>query len=137
MNGFVSLHGYTDWGLLALRLALGAVFIAHGRMKWPMWKMKPSEQMPAPMLAILRLLSICEPLGGIAVIVGFLTQLAGLGFAIIMLGALNYKIRIAKEAFVSLDKMGWELDLLVLAGALVLLVAGAGAFGLDRIWFNL
>jgi putative oxidoreductase len=136
MNAFASLHAYTDWGLLVLRLTLGATFIAHGKMKWGMWKMKPSAQLPAPMLGILRLLSICEPLGGIAVIAGFLTQLAGLGFAIVMLGALDYKIRTAKAPYMVTEKVGWEFELGLLASALVLLCTGAGAFGLDRALFN-
>jgi putative oxidoreductase len=137
MDFFVSLHAYADWGLLVLRLALAASFLAHGRMKWSMWKMKPSGKLPASMLGILRLLSICEPLGAIGLIVGFLTQLAALGLAIVMLGALNLKIRTMKAPFMVTEKAGWEFELLLLAIAVALVFAGAGAFSLDRAWLNL
>lgn len=137
MNFFVSLHAYTDWGLLVLRLALGASFLAHGKLKWAMWKMKPSEKMPAPMLGILRLLSICEPLGAVGVIAGFLTQLAALGLALVMLGALNLKIRTMKVPYLVMERGGWEFELLLLAMAVSLIFGGAGAFSLDRAWLNL
>ncbi len=137
MNVFVNLHAYSDWGLLALRLVLAATFIAHGKMKWGMWKMQPSDKLPAPMLNLLRLFSICEPLGGVALIVGFLTQLAALGLTLIMLGALNLKIRTMKAPFMVTEKAGWEFELLIAGGALALIFTGAGAFALDRVWFNL
>ncbi len=136
MNAMAGLHTYSDWALLILRLGVGAIFWTHGRMKWGMWKMKPSDQLPASALNILRLLSICEPLGAIAVVLGFLTQLAGLGFAIIMLGAINYKARTQKLAFMDLAKGGWEFELLLLVAAVVLVIMGAGAFALDRAWFG-
>jgi len=137
MNVFASLHGFTDWGLLALRLALAATFLAHGRMKFGMWKMQPNDQMSAGRINLMRLLSVCETLGAVALLVGFLTQLAALGLAIIMLGALNLKIRTMKAGFVVRDKPGWEFELLILAMAVALLFTGAGTFALDRVWFAL
>lgn len=137
MNFFVNLHAYTDWGLLALRLVLAATFIAHGRMKGAMWKMQPSDKLPASMLNILRLLSICEPLGAVALIAGFLTQLAALGLTIIMLGALDLKIRTRKVPFTVTEKVGWEYELLVAGGTFALIFTGGGAFALDRVWLNL
>jgi putative oxidoreductase len=137
MNFFASLHAYSDWGLFVLRLVIGATFLAHGRAKWARWKQKPSDKLPASMLNILRLLSICEPLGGAALILGFLTQLASLGLVIIMLGAMNLKINKMKTPFMVMEKAGWEFELLILGGALALFFTGAGAFALDRLWFGL
>jgi putative oxidoreductase len=138
MSNFASLHAYSDWGLLALRLVVAATFIAHGRAKWAMWNMQPSDKLPAPMLNLMRLLSICEPLGGIALILGFLTQLAAISLAIIMVGAIVIRIRMMKAPFaVTQDKTGWEFELLILGGSFALIFTGAGAFALDRMWFGL
>ncbi len=78
-----------DVALLLLRAGLGAIFIVHGREKRKFWKMQPSAQLPAGLLRTLRFLSIAEPAGGLAVLVGFLTQPAALGLALVMLGALR------------------------------------------------
>jgi putative oxidoreductase len=139
MNVFTSLHGYSDVGLLALRWAIGAIFLVHGLRKRAMWSMKPSQQMPAGLLNILRLLSIAEPLGGLALVLGFLTQLAALGLAIVMVGAIDLKARKMKLAFSPQDtsKSGWEIDFILLAGSVALFFTGAGAYALDRLWFAL
>lgn len=137
MGVFASLHQWSDVGLLALRIGVGAIFLAHGRQKKAMWSMQPSEKLPAGMLNILRLLSICEPLGGIALILGFLTQLAALGLGIIMLGAINLKAGKMKQPFAASGTVGWEFDFVLLAGTIALFFTGAGAWALDRIWFGL
>ena len=132
MNILVSLHGFADWGLLALRLAVGATFLAHGSMKKGMWKMQPSAQMGAGMLSLMRLLSVAEPLGGAAVILGLLTQPAAAGLGLVMVGAIKLKVLKWKAPFASNDKMGWEFDSIILGACLVLLTLGAGALSLDR-----
>ena len=138
MSFFASLHTYSDWSLLVLRLIVAATFLAHGKTKWAMWNTKPSDQMPASMLNIMRLLSICEPLGAVALIVGFLTQLAALGLTIIMLGAINLKVNKMKAPFaVTRDKPGWEFELLIVGGTIVLFFSGAGIYALDHVWFGL
>src|SRR2546428_2924271 len=81
----------SDWALLALRIGIGVIFLVHGIQKWAMWKMQPSAQVPAGMLSPLRFLSLVEPLGGLGVLVGFLTQPAAPRFALIMLGAIRLK----------------------------------------------
>ena len=132
MNFLNSLTSYSDWGLLALRLAIGAVFVVHGKGKMGMWKMKPNGQMKAPMTSMMKLLSVAEPLGGIALAAGFLTELAALGLGVIMLGALYFKMKVWKMAFKADNATGWEFDLVLLAGCLALLTSGAGAYSLDQ-----
>jgi uncharacterized membrane protein YphA (DoxX/SURF4 family) len=134
---FLTLHSYADWGVLLLRIILGAIFWVHGRSKINMWKMQPTPEMPASMISIMRLLSICEPLGAIAVVTGFLTQLAALGFCIIMCGAIYSKIVAWKMPFMAHDKTGWELDAIVFASSSLLFFVGAGSLGLDRLIFDI
>ncbi len=138
MQIFTALHAYGDTGLLVLRLAIGAIFLVHGLAKRAMWKMQPSEQMPAKMIGIMKLLSICEPLGAVAMFSGFLTQLAAVCLGIIMLGAINLKIKMMKKKFFDQGSGGgWELDFIILAVCVSLAIAGAGAFSLDRLLFSL
>ena len=133
MNLLSGLSEFSDWGLLALRLGVGIIFLVHGKMKLAMWGMEPSEQMPAQMISLMKLLSVVELLGGLALILGFLTQFASLGLGIIMIGAINMKIRTMKVAFFAQDNTGWEFDFILLASCLFLVLNGAGSIGLDRL----
>jgi putative oxidoreductase len=135
MPFFAQLHQLSDWALVALRTGVGMSFLVHGISKRTMWKMAPSEQMPASLLSTLKLLSIVEPLGALALFVGFLTQLAAAGFVIIMLGAIRLKAVKMKRAY-SVEG-GWELDLVLLTAAITLFFLGAGAVSLDRLLFGL
>lgn len=132
MEFLENLHQYSDYGLLALRIALGIIFLVHGTMKWAMWKMQPSAQMSGGMLNMMRFLSIAEPLGGLAILTGFLTQLAAIGLSLVMLGALYFKITKWKVPFMSQNNTGWEFDLMNLAGLITLLLMGGGAYALDQ-----
>jgi putative oxidoreductase len=122
-------------GLLIVRLVVGAIFVVHGLQKKGSWRMQPSEQNPQNLLLAFRILSIAEPLGGIAIALGFLTQWAAVGIAIIMVGAMVLKIGTWHKKFA--EPGGWELDLLILAVAVMLIFRGAGSIALDRLWFGL
>ncbi len=135
MYFFNELSGYYDWALLALRIGVGASFLVHGFMKRGMWKMTPSAQMPAGMLNVLRFLSIVEPLGALAVLAGFLTQFAAIGLGLIMLGAIYFKTQKWGKTFAG--DGGWELDLLLLAAVIVLLLGGAGNMSIDARLFTI
>ncbi|MEX0661531.1 MAG: DoxX family protein [Balneolaceae bacterium] len=134
MDFFTLLSDYNNIGLLILRLGIATSFLYHGIDKLKMWKMEPSEEMPSSMLNILRLLSIVEPLGAIALIGGFLTELASIGFIIIMLGAINLKARQMKKKFG--EPGGWELDVVLLAGCVTLVLTGAGTISVDHLLFG-
>ncbi len=123
----------TEWGILLLRIIIGFIFFYHGILKFKMWEMKPSDKMSPSMLTIFRFLSFVEPLGGIAMIAGFLTQLASLGFAIIMIGAINLKAFKMKRSFTG--NGGWELDLIILTILVFLFFTGAGHISLDHFIF--
>jgi len=137
MQIFASFNQYADMALLILRVTVGAIFLVHGTAKWPMWKVQPTAQVPGKMLNILKLLSIVEPLGAVALLSGFLTQAAALGYAIIMLGAIYMKMRVWKSGFTSKQGTGWEFDFLILAACAALVILGAGALSLDRVFFKI
>ena len=120
MSLFLSgLSAYSDWGLLILRIVIGAIFLYHCQMKF--------KYLPSPF----GFLGIAELLGGIAMIVGFLTPLAATGLGIVMLGAIYMKTIVWNVPFSAMDKTGWELDSMILAGCIALLLFGAGAYSAD------
>ena len=137
MGFFASLHHFSDVALLALRIALGAVFLTHGLGKRKMWSMQPSAQLPAGMLRNLRILSIAEPAGGLGVLVGFLTQLAALGLVVAMLGALQFLITQVHRKFKGDNVAGWEFEFMLLIVALALAILGGGKYALDHVIFGL
>jgi len=137
MGFFASLHHFSDVALLALRIALGAVFLTHGLGKRKMWSMQPSAQLPAGMLRNLRILSIAEPAGGLGVLVGFLTQLAALGLVVAMLGALQFLITKVHRKFKGDNAAGWEFEFMLLIVALALAILGGGKYALDHVIFGL
>lgn len=123
-----SLHRHGDWALLVLRLVVGAIFIYHGTGKWAMEDLNTT----------MTILKYAEPLGGIALILGVLTQLAALGLSIIMIGAIYMKATgFGSSAldfagsFAPQGGTGWEFDLMILAGCITLLVMGAGKISVD------
>lgn len=125
---FSSLYRHGDWGLLALRLAVGVIFIYHGFDKWTMDTVG----------YIMPILKYAEPIGGVALILGVLTQLAALGFVIIMLGAIYMKASgFGQQPLDVLGSFGgqggWEFDLVILAGCIALLLSGAGRMSLDAV----
>ena len=129
MELFSTITEYDNIGLLILRVGIAISFLYHGLDKLKMWKMEPSEEMPASLLKQLRLLSVVEPLGAVALVGGLLTQLAAIGFIIIMLGAINLKANQMQKKFG--EPGGWELDVVLLAGCVALVITGAGTISFD------
>ena len=121
-----SLQSNGDWGLLALRLAIGIIFVYHAKAK-----------LGGKMGGFMQFIGVCEMAGGIALIAGFLTQLAALGLGIIMLGAIYKKINEWKIPFWSQNNTGWEFDFLILAGCIALILNGAGSIAVDPGMFGL
>ena len=117
------LNAFQDYGLLLLRLIIGAIFIIHG---WSKIKAKTGKYWV--------LMGVAETLGGIASVLGFLTQFANIGFLIIMLSAIYMKKFKWNVKFVEQEKMGWEFDSIILAAAIILIILGAGSISLDSIF---
>ncbi len=122
------LYVFSDWGLLALRLVLGLIFLVHGWRKvknlsgavssFEAMGFKPAKFW-GPFVAFL------EFVGGIALIVGIVTQVfAALFFVQFVVAILKVT---GKKGFAG----GYEFDLLILAALLALVVLGSGSFSAD------
>jgi putative oxidoreductase len=126
---FPELADYTEWGLLALRIAIAIVFVVHG---WP--KVVGAKNMVEQMMggpntgatAFFTAQGVVEVVGGVALALGVLTQVVAIIFGVIMLGAIVLKITQMKMAFMAQEAVGWEFDFILLAALILLLFAGPG-----------
>jgi len=116
-------YDYGDLAVLLLRLSLAAIFLVHG-----------PKKLNGAMGNFMTFIGVAETAGGLAMLFGFLTQLAAIGLGIIMIGAMYKKINEWHVPFTSMEKTGWELDLIILASCIVLLTLGAGAYSVDVMW---
>lgn len=119
---------------MLLRVITGAAFVLHG---WPKiqnafaW-MGADAGIPGFVQA---LVALAEFGGGIGLILGLLTPIAALGIACVMLGAI-FMVHVPKgDPFVG-GEGSYELPLVYLAVAIVLLLLGPGALALDRLLFG-
>lgn len=125
-----TLAQYNDVGLLLLRAAIGVIFVYHAipKLKHP----SAMAQMfgGAPKVWIPIVLGAVELLAGLGVILGVYLQLSALLLAIVMFGAIGMKIGKWHVPFSARDKMGWEFDLILFAGALAILLGAGGSLTL-------
>jgi putative oxidoreductase len=124
------LRTYADLGPLALRLAVGAIFLYHGIDKWKLWG-AAGEGMMEPLATLMQILSIIEPLAGIALLLGLFTSYAAIVLGIVMVGAIWFKINIFDTGFVGSKGAGWEFDIVLLAACIALAVWGGGKYAMD------
>ncbi len=85
------------------------------------------------------LVILVEFFGGIALIIGLLTRLASIGLAVDMLGAI-FIVHLPNGFFINWYMKpgvghGIEMNLLLFAGGLTLLLGGAGKLSLDKWWW--
>lgn len=117
-----------DIVLTGLRSALGVIFILHG-----ISKLNPgfAENLPNMGLPVEMQIPIAlaELVPGILLIVGILSRLSSSLLSIIMLGA----IFMIKGASSIIGKGGVELDLILLASALVVMIVGPGRISLAHV----
>ncbi len=120
----------TDYGLLFLRIMVGAIFLDSGYLdvKDPDARSK-SIGLPRSVTVFL---ALAELAGGAAVILGVLQQLAALGCILIMLGAVQKKIFVWKTGFWGKDSPGWYYELTIMSMLFVVLVTDGGRFVIYR-----
>ena len=131
-----------DPALTVVRLALGAVFFAHGATKVLGWwggygfsaTMSGFERTGIP--AVFAFLAIAaEFCGGIGLIIGLLGRVAAFGIACNMIVAI-VKVHAPNGFFMNWAGTkkgeGFEYHVLVLAMTVVIMIAGSGAWSADR-----
>ncbi len=132
---FPELAEQSEWGLLALRIAVGVIFIVHG---WP--KITGARGMAAAlrggqakpvMVGMVTVQGVVEAGGGVLLILGVLTQLVVAAFMIIMVGAIVLKNTQWKTGFMAQQTTGWEFDFVLLAANLLLFFTGPGRLAIQ------
>ena len=121
--------GLESVGLLVLRLAMAMVFLPSGLNK--LKGLKASSKGLMLPLWFVTLMALGEFLGGITMILGFLTEIAAIGFALILVGAIYFKVSKWKTSFSG--SHGWNMDLILLIIAIALYSLGSGAISLDAV----
>jgi putative oxidoreductase len=127
---------------LALRLPLGIIFAAHGAQKLFGWfggyGLEGTGQWMAsiglePGVLLAALSGSAEFFGGLFLILGLLVRPSALVLAITMLVAI-FSVHIGNGLFMSNN--GYEFGLALLAGAVSLLISGAGRASVDSLIAN-
>ena len=127
------------YGLAILRIVLGIAMLVHG---WS--KLSGGVDnvagffggqlgIPAPQL-MAWVVTIVELVGGILLVVGFLTQIVGILIALDMLGAIlfAYLLRGA-PIIIESGAISWEKEAVFAAAALCIALAGPGAWSVDDV----
>jgi len=119
-------------GLAVLRVAVAAIFIAHGYQKVFVYGFAgvtgAFTHMGVPMPGMMGpFIGLLEFFGGIALLIGLLTRVLAFAFVCDMLGAI---------LLVQLKKgfSGYELEFLLLVASLALVLTGAGGFSVDALF---
>ena len=117
---------------LLLRLVIGVVFVIHGYPKFSTEQRKQGGQWMKSMglpSGFILLGAIVEFFGGIALLLGILTQIIAALFALWMLATTMLSKGKMKKKFVG----GYEVDIILLFASLALAAIGPGALSIDHL----
>lgn len=128
-----------SFAMLAARVTLGVILIAHGWQKFSEWTIAGTTQsfegmgVPAASIAAPAAATV-ELVGGILIILGLLTRIVGDLVALQMVGAGIFANHLSSGVFVT--NGGWELVGVIAAAGLMLVAAGPGIHSLDQLFFS-
>ena len=126
------------YGLAILRIVLGIAMALHGWSKLSggvggVAGFFGSLGIPAPEL-MAWVVTIVELVGGILLVVGFLTQIAGILILLDMLGVILFAFLLQGQPFINENGwISWEKEAVFGAAALCLALAGPGAWSIDDV----
>lgn len=115
-----------DLAFFVLRLALAIVFLAHGPAK-----LQKSQEMAGGMgMTPQQVMGIgaLETLGALSMILGIYMQVGAAFLSVVMLGAIYFKTQKWNKGFTG--ENGWELDFIVLAAAIAVLLGAPATYSL-------
>ena len=124
-----------EWGIVPVRIVLGYIFLDSGFGKWRRGISGTGNWFagmgfPFPQQTA-RLIATLELVGGILLIVGFAVHWIAIPLAgNMVVAALTQKLKLGAP-FQGGDVQGYELDVLMVAAAVTLVIGGAGPLSVD------
>jgi len=119
------LHDITHFGI---RAAIGVIFIVQGSGKFGPGFAGYLTNIGVPVELQIPI-ALAETIGGILLIIGVLSRISSSILSIIILGAIFH----VKGASNLTGEGGYALDLMILAGVLLIIVAGPGRISISHI----
>ena len=124
------------YGLAILRIVLGIAMIVHGWSKLSGGVDNVAgffgETLGIPLPGLVAwVVTIVELVGGILLVVGFLTQIAGILITLDMLGAILFAYLLRGAPFIENGAITWEKEAVFAAAALCIVLAGPGAWSVE------
>jgi len=123
------------WGMLPLRVVVGLVFLMHGGQKLFVFGLSGTADimgklgLPLPSLCAAIVITV-ELLGGLAILLGMFTRLAGALLAFEMVVA----IVVARLHGGFFAPYGYEFELTLLGACLTFALMGPGQISLEELW---
>ena len=118
------LTAYSDYGLLLMRILVGAIYIDSGYLS--LKNLDDRSKSNGLSNGFMAFIAVAEVAGGIAVVAGILQQLAAIGLILIMLGAIQKKIVEWKTGFWGGSSPGWYYESTLVSTLLVILFTDGG-----------
>lgn len=126
---------FAKWGMLPLRIVVGLVFLMHGAQKLFVFGLGGTADimgklgLPLPFVCA-AIVIVVELLGGLAILLGIFTRLAGALLAFEMLVA----IIVARWHGGFFAPYGYEFELTLLGSCLTFAFNGPGRISFEEIW---
>lgn len=126
------LFAFQGFALLALRIGVGLIFLAHG---WPKIKNLKQNAVNFSMMGFKpayfwgTIIALLEVFGAAGLIAGLFTQPFALLLGVEMIVAMLWKIRKGQKLV-----GGYELDMLMVLASFALATSGAGFYSLENYW---